>query len=100
MIVSHVSLPVCMFFQLTVNLALVLLHDYFFGKGIQCGGPMKYCIFRHKEGLNASFNSLEYKNSKKSGAVTVFVANRSYHPGSHNNFYIVLTLSEHVRGLQ
>jgi putative methyltransferase len=40
-------------------LALVLLLDFLFGKGVQCGGPLKYCIVRHKDHLKCLFKSIK-----------------------------------------
>jgi putative methyltransferase len=52
--------------QLSRNLALVLLHDFFFRKGIQCGGPIKYCIMRHKEDLRHLFRDITQKETRPS----------------------------------
>jgi len=34
--------------QLSLHLCMVLLYDMLFGKGIQCGGPVKRAMHRHK----------------------------------------------------
>lgn len=48
----------CFTLQLDTNLALVLLHDFLFGKGIKCGGPLKYSVLRHKEHLKRSLKAI------------------------------------------
>ena len=46
-------------------MALVLLHDFLYGKGIQCGGPLKYCVLRHKEDLRCSLEALRQEEGKQ-----------------------------------
>ena len=46
-------------FQLSCNLALVLLHDLLYGKGVQCGGPLKHSVMRHKEDLRRSLRAFK-----------------------------------------
>ena len=45
-------------FQLSRNLALVLLHDLLYGKGIQCGGPLKFLVKRHRADLICSLKTI------------------------------------------
>ena len=37
--------------QLKQSYALVLVYDFLFGQGVQCGGEMKQCISRNKAAL-------------------------------------------------
>ena len=49
-------------FQLSCNLALVLLHDLLYGKGIQCGGPLKFIVKRHRADLIHSLTILRQED--------------------------------------
>lgn len=44
----------CALFQLSQELALVLVYDLLFGKGVKCGGPLKQYITNHKKELQLS----------------------------------------------
>lgn len=49
------------------NLALVLVHDLLFSKGIQAGdGPIKQAIMRHKTRLHAELTKLKIKRDVRS----------------------------------
>ena len=48
-----------LFVQLSLNLALVLLHDLLYGKGVKCGGPLKYSVMRHRGDLRRSLRALD-----------------------------------------
>lgn len=37
--------------QLSVHLAMVLVYDLLYGRGVQCGGPLKQAILRHRDEL-------------------------------------------------
>lgn len=49
--------------KLTPTLALVLLHDFLFGKGICCGGPLKRMIHKHKVILRQAYLRLSSEES-------------------------------------
>ena len=40
-------------------MALVLLHDLLIGRGVKCGGPLKYYVTRHKEDLQYSLRAIK-----------------------------------------
>lgn len=53
----------------SINLALVLVHDLLFVKGIQAGdGPIKQAILRHKTRLQGELVKMKVKMGAKSNA--------------------------------
>ena len=53
----------------SINIALLLLHDYLFGRGIEAGeGPIKQAILRHKARLHAELQRIKIKRGAKSNA--------------------------------
>ncbi len=45
---------------------MVLVYDLIFGKGIQCGGPLKRVMMKHKEELKLLLNNEDCSNSYSS----------------------------------
>jgi putative methyltransferase len=39
----------------------LLLHDFLFGKGIQCGGPLKQAVMKHKTRLKAELTRIKMR---------------------------------------
>lgn len=46
-------------------MALILVHDLLFGKGIQCGGELKQSIYKHKTRLHAELVRVKIKRKAK-----------------------------------
>lgn len=44
---------------------LLLVHDHLFGKGVQCGGPLKQIIVRHKTRLQGELVKLKVRRKAK-----------------------------------
>ena len=44
--------------QLSRHLCMVLVYDLLFGKGIQCGGPLKPLLMKHKKCLKKALDSV------------------------------------------
>lgn len=40
-------------------MALVLLHDLLIGRGVKCGGPLKYYVMRHRKDLQGSLRAIK-----------------------------------------
>ena len=52
--------------KISKTLLMILLYDFLFGKGIQCGGPWKQAILRHKTRLHAELIKLKIQRKAKS----------------------------------
>lgn len=51
----------------SLNLALLLVHDLLFAKGIQAGdGPIKQAVLRHKTRLHAELTKIKIRRGAKS----------------------------------
>lgn len=47
--------------QLKHSYALVLVYDFLFGQGIECGGELKQFIFNHKAALQSCLARLKIR---------------------------------------
>ena len=47
--------------QLKHSYALVLVYDFLFGQGVQCGGELKQCISRNKAALQSCLARLKVR---------------------------------------
>ena len=47
--------------QLKHSYALVLVYDFLFGHGVQCGGELKQCISRNKAALQSCLARLKVR---------------------------------------
>lgn len=61
--------------KLSLNLALLLVHDLLLSRGIQAGdGPVKQAVLRHKTRISAEFTKLKIKRGVKSNEELVQAA--------------------------
>ncbi len=47
-----------------MHLAMVMVYDLLYGKGIQCGGALKQAILRHREELRGAARRAQEERSK------------------------------------